>query len=78
MKLKTLKIYIKTPHLKAGFIWSLKFSVGASIFFDKKPDSSLCLYVNYQSLKNLTVKNWYLLPLIDESLDQARQVKQFT
>ena len=56
MELETLKTYIET-HLKPGFIWPSKFFAGASILFNKKPDSSLCLYVNYQGLKNLTIKN---------------------
>ena len=42
VQLETLKMYIKT-YLKTGFIWSSKFPVDAPIFFDKKPDDSLCL-----------------------------------
>ena len=39
VKLKSLKIYIKTYH-KIGFIQSPKFSASTSILFGKKPDSS--------------------------------------
>ena len=68
VKLETLKTYIKT-HFKTEFNQSSKSSAGAPILFNKKPDSSLWLCVNYQDLNNLTVKNQYPLPLIDEALD---------
>ena len=49
--LETLKTYIKT-HLKTGFIWPFKSSAGAPILFDKKPDGSLRLHVDYWGLNN--------------------------
>ena len=69
VKLKTLKIYIKN-NLANSFIRSSKSLAGASIFFDKKPDGSLKLYVDYQGFNNLTIRNWYYLFLVGESLDQ--------
>ena len=48
------------------------------MLFDKKPDGSLRLCVNYQGLNNLTIKNQYLLPLINKSLDQLGRAKRFT
>ena len=77
MELETLKTYIKTP-LKTGFIWSFKFPVGAFILFDKKPDGSLCLCVDYQGLNNFTIKNQYLLLLIGESFNRLDWAKRFT
>lgn len=68
MELETLKTYIKT-HLKTKFIQLSKSSTGTRIFFDKKPDGSLHLYVNYWDLNILTIENRYPLPLISESLD---------
>ena len=56
VELETLKTYIKT-NLKTGFIWPPKFPAGTPILFDKKPDGSLWLCVNYQDLKNLLIKN---------------------
>ncbi len=56
VELKTLKAYIKN-NLANGFIRPSKSPVGAPIFFDKKPDGSLRLYVDYQGLNNLTIKN---------------------
>ena len=77
VELETLKTYIKT-NLINGFIRLSKSLAEASIFFDKKPDDSLQLCVNYQRLNNFTIKNWYLLPLVGESLDRLGQARRFT
>ncbi len=69
VELQILKTYIKN-NLANGFIRSSKSPTEASIFFDKKPDGSLRLCVDYQGLNNLTIKNWYPLPLVGESLDR--------
>ena len=68
VKLKTLKTYIKT-NLANSFIPASKSPVDNPILFVCKFNGSLCLYVNYQGLNNLTIKNQYPLPLIDKSLD---------
>ncbi len=77
MKLETLKAYIET-HLKTGFIRPSKSPAGAPILFDKKPNSSLRLCVDYWGLNNLTIKNQYPLPLIGEVLDRLGRAKRFT
>ena len=46
LELETLKTYIEI-HLKTRFIQSFKSSAGALILFDKMPDSSLCLCLDY-------------------------------
>ncbi len=46
IELETLKAYIKN-NLAGGFIRSSKSPAGASILFDKKPNSSLRLYMDY-------------------------------
>ena len=56
VELETLKTYIET-HLKTGFIQPSKSPVGAPILFNKKPNGSLWLCVDYQGLNNLTIKN---------------------
>ncbi len=56
VELETLKAYIET-HLKTGFIQPSKSLAGAPILFDKKPDGSLRLCVDYRGLNNLTNKN---------------------
>ena len=77
VELKTLKTYIKT-NLAKGFIRVSKSPVEAPIVFVHKPDRSFCLCVNYREFNNLTIKNWYLLPLIGKSLDRLGWAKQFT
>ena len=77
VELETLMTYIET-YLKTGFIRPSKSPAGTPILFDKKPDGSLRLCVDYRGLNNLTIKNRYPLPLIGESLDQLGQAKRFT
>lgn len=56
VKLKILKIYIKT-HSKTGFIQPFKSHTGSFIYFNKKPNDNLQFCVKYQGLNNLTIKN---------------------
>ena len=77
VELKTLKIYIKTS-LANGFIWASKLLASISILFLYKSNSSFWLCINYQRLNNITMKNWYPLPLIDKSLNWLCWAKQFT
>ncbi len=76
MELETLKAYIKT-YLKIRFIRPFKSFTDAPIFFDKKPNNSFCLGVDYRSLNNFTIKNQYPLLLIREALDYLGRAKQF-
>ena len=76
VELEILKAYIEN-NMANGFIMPSKSPVKALIFFDKKPDGSLRLYMDYQGLNNLTIKNRYLLSLIGELLDWLSQVWQF-
>ena len=77
IELETLKAYIEI-NLVNGFIRPSKSPAGAPILFDRKPDGFLQLYVNYQGLNNLTIKNRYRLSLIGELLDRLGRAKQFT
>ena len=45
--------------------------------FDKKPDGSLRLCVDYRGLNNITIKNRYPLPLVGEFFDCLDRAKQF-
>ncbi len=56
IELETLKAYIEN-NLANSFIKSSKFPTRVPIFFDKKPDGSLGLYVDYRGFNNLTMKN---------------------
>ena len=75
--LKILKTYIKT-NLANGFIRLSKSPAGAPTFFDRKPDKSLHLYINYWGLNNITIKNQYPLLLIGKLLDWLGRAKRFT
>ena len=77
VELETLKAYIKT-NMANKFIRLSKSLAGAPILFDWKSNGSLQLCVNYQGLKNVTIKNRYLLPLIGKLLDRLGRAKQFT
>ena len=77
IELETLKIYIEI-NLANGFIRPFKYPARALIFFDKKPDGSLRLCVDYWDLNNITIKNQYPLPLIGKSLDRLGQARRFT
>ena len=56
VELEILKIYIKT-NLANSFIQLFKSYPRAPILFYKKPNRSLCLYVNYRNLNNIIIKN---------------------
>ncbi len=77
MKLETLKAYIEN-NLANGFIRPSKSPAWASIFFDKKPDGSMRLCMDYRGFNNLTIKNQYPLPLVGESLNRLSQARRFT
>ncbi len=77
VELELLKAYIEN-NLASGFIRPSKSPAGALILFDKKPDGSLRLCVDYWGLNNLTIKNRYPLPLVEESLDQLVRARRFT
>ncbi len=77
MELETLKAYIEN-NLANGFIRPTKSPTEELILFDQKIDSSLRLCKDYRGLNNLTIKNWYPLPLVGESLDQLGLTQRFT
>lgn len=74
--LETLKTNIEI-NLTNNLMRSCKLPANAPIFFSLKLRSMLRLYVNYQKLNNLIIKNWYLLPLIRKYLDWLSQIKGF-
>ncbi len=53
-------------------------SIDVFILFIFKKNNSLHLYVNYQDLNKIIVKNHHSLSLINETLDRLSKVKQFT
>ena len=66
------------PIYTLGPVEPSKSPTGAPFFFDQKLDGSLWLYVDYTGLNNLTIKNWYPLPLVGESLNRLGKARLFT
>nr|GFC75058.1 putative reverse transcriptase domain-containing protein [Tanacetum cinerariifolium] len=56
-----------------GFIRHSSSPWGAPVEFVKKKDGSFRMYIDYQELSNLTVKNRYPLPKIDDLFDQLQR-----
>ncbi len=54
VKLEPLKVYIEN-NLVNDFIRPSKFLITVLIFFDRKPDRSLRLCIDYQGLNNLKI-----------------------
>ena len=76
-ELDALKKYI-VEKTRLGHIRPSTSSAGAPILFAKKKDGSLRLCVDYRGLNNITIKNKYPLPLIQELLQRLSEAKYFT
>ena len=63
--------------LDKGFIRTNNSLVGAPVLFVKKK-RGLRFYVNYHDLNDITRKDRYLLPLIEETLSTISKAKYFT
>lgn len=63
---------------KAGFIQPSKSPFGAPILFVKKKDGTMRMCVDYRALNNITVKNSYPLPRVDELFDRLQGAKYFS
>ncbi|KAL0288200.1 UNVERIFIED_CONTAM: Transposon Tf2-11 polyprotein [Sesamum calycinum] len=64
--------------LKKGFVRPSTSPWGAPVLFVKKKDGSMRLCVDYRQLNRVTVKNKYLLPRIDDLLDQLKGATTFS
>ena len=56
--------------LDASYIQPSKAPYGAPVLFQKKHDGSLRMCVDYRALNKVTVKNKYLVPLIQDLFDR--------
>jgi hypothetical protein len=61
-----------------GYIRPSSSPWGASVLFVKKKDGSMRLCVDYRALNEVTVKNKYQLPRIDDPFDQLKGAKYFS
>lgn len=72
-KLRKLKIQIQELQDKK-FIRSSILRWGAPVLFAKKKNESLRIYIDYQELNRLMIKNKYPLPRIEDLFDQLKCV----
>jgi hypothetical protein len=61
-----------------GYIRPRSSSWRAPVLFVKKKDGSMRLCVDYRTLNEVTVKNKYLLPRINDLFDQLKGAKYFS
>ena len=64
--------------IKAKFIQPSKSPYGAPVLFVKKKDGTMRMCVDYRALNDITIKNSYPLPRIDEMFDQLQGAKYFS
>jgi hypothetical protein len=76
-ELKVLRKYLEDNLLK-GFIRASSSLVASPVIFVKKPRGGLRFCVDYRALNAVTVKNRYLIPLIQETLSRLSKAKYYT
>jgi hypothetical protein len=76
-ELAELKKQLKELEQK-GYIKPSSSSWGAPVLFVMKKDGSMRLCVDYRALNEVTVKNKYPLPRIDDLFDQLKGAKYFS
>nr|XP_027121946.1 uncharacterized protein LOC113738868 [Coffea arabica] len=76
-ELKELKLQLQDL-LERGFIRESGSPWGAPVLFVKKKDGTLRLCIDYRGLNNMTIKNKYPLPHIDELFDQLQGAVVFS
>src|SRR3954471_2586952 len=76
-ELKELKKQLK-EQLEKGFIRPSSSSWAAPILFVMKKDASKRLVMDYRSLNEVTIKNMYPLPNINDLFDQLKGAKVFS
>jgi hypothetical protein len=76
-ELRELKKQLR-EQLDKGFIQPTSSSRGAVVLFVEKKDTSKRLVVDYRSLNEVTIKNKYPLPNINDLFDQLKGAKVFS
>jgi hypothetical protein len=76
-ELKELKKQLR-EQLDKGFIQPSSSSWGAHVLFVEKKDTSKRLVVDYRSLNEVTIKNKYPLPIINDLFYQLKGAKVFS
>jgi hypothetical protein len=76
-ELAELKLQIAELQQK-GYIRPSSSPWGASVLFITKKDGSMRMCIDYRSLNEVTIKNKYPLPRIDDLFDQLQGAKYFS
>ena len=76
-ELEVLREYLDRM-IAQGKIQPSKSPAGAPILFVPKPNGKLRLCIDYRALNNVTIKNRYPLPLMNELRDRVAGAKIFT
>jgi hypothetical protein len=76
-ELKELKKQL-TKLQEVGYIRPSSSPWGTLVLFVQKKDGSQRMCVDYRSLNDVTVKNKYLLPRIEDLFDQIRGARVFS
>ena len=63
--------------IEQGHIRPSNFPWGTPILFQKKKDGTLGLCIDYRGLNQVTIKNKYPIPCIDELVDRLHGAKVF-
>jgi len=64
--------------IHSGFIQPSKSPFGAPVLFVKKKDGTMRMCVDYRALNDITIKNSYPLPRVDELFDMLHGAKYFS
>jgi Reverse transcriptase (RNA-dependent DNA polymerase)/RNase H-like domain found in reverse transcriptase len=76
-ELKCLRKYLD-EHLSKGFIRASSSPAAAPVLFAKKPGGGLRFCVDYRALNEITIKNRYPIPLIQETLNRLSKARYYT
>jgi hypothetical protein len=76
-ELKELKKQLSELEQK-GYVRPSSSPWGAPTLFVEKKDKSQSLCIDYQALNNVTIKNKYPLPRIDDLFNQLGRAKYFS
>ena len=76
-ELEVLRDYLD-ENLTKGFIQESSSPAGYPILFIPKKNGKLCLCVDYRKLNDITIKNCYPLPCIDELMDRLTGANYYT
>ena len=64
--------------MEKGFIRLLTLLIRSLVLFIPKKDSKKRLYINYRKLNIITIKDYYILPLVNKLRDRLYRAKVFT